>query len=250
MPIKVYKYIFSGFVLSVLLLFAYCKKADERQCLKSNGPEIEVFRSFENFEKIILKDNIHLSIEKDTINALILNVPENLASFIVTDINNNILTIENTNKCNWIRSFKTNIHATVKTTSLKNLECRGSGNVNNKGQIAQDYFEVNLHDASGSINLLLSTKETAIKMHNGPATVSISGSTENLSIYNAGTGFILLQNFDSKSSVVKHKGTGVCHVKASHYLNARIEYVGDIHYYGNPIEKKLEKIGSGNFVKH
>jgi len=227
-----------------------CSKPDECKCLKSNGKQIEQLRNIEAFNKVELKDNVNLTIIQDTVNELLLNVPENLANFIVTDVKDSVLYISNENKCNWLRSFKIEIGITIKTNTLKNIDCQGSGVVKSVGFIERDYFEININEASGDVYLELKTNETKVKLHNGPANIYINGYSKFSSVYNAGNGFIFMQNFDTQYTDIRHVGTGQCHVKASDYLSATLEYVGDINYYGNPTNVLLIDKGDGKIIKH
>ena len=236
--------------LLIILIFNSCSKPYECKCLKSNGKQIEQLRNIEGFNKIELKDNINLTIVQDTVNELLLSVPENLANFVITDVKDSVLYISNENKCNWLRSFKTDIEITLKTNTLKNIDCKGSGVVKSVRVIERDYFEININEASGDVYLMLKTNESQVKLHNGPANIYISGYSKYSSVYDAGTGFIFMQNFDTKYTDIRHVGTGQCHVKASENLSATLEYVGDINYYGNPTNVLLIDKGEGEIIKH
>ena len=111
---------------SVSLFMDACRKPEECKCLKSNGKQVEQHRSLNSFNKIVLRDNVNLTILQDTINDMVLNVPENLANFVKTEVKDSVLNISNDNRCNWLRSFNIEINAFVRTNNLKNIECHGS----------------------------------------------------------------------------------------------------------------------------
>ncbi len=245
--------------LKILLILLYasvsvfnegCTKPGECRCVKSNGQQIMQHRSIGCFNEIILKDNINLTLKQDTVDELLLSVPENLANFVKTEVKDSVLYIYNDNKCNWLRSFKIDISASVKTTGLKNLECHGSGNVKTEGFIERDYFEINLYDASGRFDMMLKTKVSEVKLHTGPADLHISGYADKSTVYNAGTGFIFMQNYDTKTTDIRHNGSGQCYVNATENLYATLEYVGDINYWGNPAHEYFVNKGEGKIIKH
>jgi len=239
---------FSFIIVCILILG--CHKPDECRCLKSNGKQIDVHRNLGLFNKIVLEDNINLTLSQDTVNELVLNVPENLANFVVTDVKDNVLYIHNDNKCNWLRSFKIKINVFIKTRDLQNIDCNGSGYVKSEGFIEKDYFEIDVNDASSVIDMMLKTKSFKIKLNNGPSDIHINGYTEYSSVYDAGSGNIFMQNFDTKITDIRSIGTGKCYVKASDYLSATLEYAGDINYYGDPAHVYLIDNGEGEIIKH
>lgn len=234
----------------IIILCTSCRKSEERRCFKSNGKPLTENRSLGVFSKVELNDNINLTIIQDTVDKAAITAPSNLIGFISTDVSNNILTIKNNNKCNWLRSFETNISIVLHTQSLNNLTCHGSGMVQSQGRFTGDSFEINLHDASGKIHITTNLNKLYVKQHNGPAMVNISGESNNTEVYSAGSGFLYLQNLNSNQLTMRHKGTGDCHVRAQQYLHATLEYTGNIHVYGQAQEKYLFDKGEGVFFNH
>ena len=97
---------------------------------------------------------------------------------------------------------------------------------------------------------MLKANNSKIQLHNGCSDIYITGFTNNSTVYNAGTGNIYMQNFNTKTTNIRHKGTGQCFIKTSDYLTALLEYVGDIHYFGNPVNTELIDNGEGEIIQH
>jgi len=235
---------------TILISFSACKKQDENKCLKSNGKQTEFVRMLEPFTKLVIKDKINLTIKDDSVNYLKLKTPINLEKYIHTDVVDGVLYISNENKCNWLRSYKIDIDIELSSNSLQIVECKGAGIIKTNAPLEKDYFEINIHDASSTVQLMLKANNSKVQLHNGCSDIYMSGSANNSMVYNAGTGNIYMQNYTTKSTDVRHKGTGQCHVKASDFLTALLEYVGDIHIYGNPANKQMLDNGEGQIIEH
>ncbi|MDD3877341.1 MAG: DUF2807 domain-containing protein [Bacteroidales bacterium] len=207
-------------------------------------------RQLSDISKVVLYDNINLNIIPDSLDFLVINCPENLINFITSDNSNKILTLSNKNKCNWLRSYDYQINTDLHTSSLSELEYRGSGSISNKGLWETPRFEINVFEGTNTINMNLSADNVVVKLHNGQADMYLNGRAGEALVYNAGEGYIFMQNFNSDNCDIRHKGTGDCHVNVSETLDASLEYVGNIHYYGNPEEINTQLSGSGKFIKH
>lgn len=227
-----------------------CGKAGDRPCLKGRGTPVSEERPTGAFTKVVLDDRINLKIIPDSVDRALINAPSNLIQFIETHNSDGILTLSDKNTCNWLRRSDNGITVTLHCTDLKNLSCRGSGNVTTDGVLRQASLTLDLHDASGTFEINVDTDSLIVNQHNGPATVNVWGRSNYSRIYSAGNGFIYVQNLDSKRLIARHKGTGACHIRAVDYLHATVEYTGDIHVYGSPAEKFLINNGSGTFIQH
>lgn len=233
----------------ILYVLGSCKKADERRCVKSSGSIITEGRSLESFNRIELRDNINLIIIPDTINFMHVEAPENLMKFIISDVQGQNLVIRNDNRCNWLRSFENDISVRLHLKTLEGVEIRGMGDIKNEGFLQSDIFHIDAYAASGNIDLQVQAKEIHVKIHNGPSFITVKGTGERAYVYNAGEGYIFMQNFTAQQSFVVHNGTGDCHIKAERFLDISLEYVGDVYYYGQPDTLNKTITGSGRIHK-
>jgi len=234
--------------VGLILSFNACQKSSNT-CFKSNGKPIKIESLLNEFATIELFNNINLTIVKDTINKIIIEAPENLIPYIKSDIEKDILFLQNNNKCNWLRNMNIEINATVHTKNLTTLNYRGSGFVINNEMLHVNEFTINIYDGSGLINLNLNSEILNVKLHNGPCDINLSGKTNYLELYNAGEGFMLLQNLKANDVHVRHKGTGNCHVRAINNLEISLEYVGHVFLYGIPPYYTAYISGSGKIYQ-
>ncbi len=237
-------------IICVMLFAVSCQKSDERRCIKSSGEYAIYERPLEHFTKVVLQDNMHLTIIPDSIDFLRLEAPSNLADFITSDVKDKVLFLRNTNRCNWLRSYNNDINIELHSSNISSLEYRGSGDVNIDGCISGDSFNIDVHDGSGTITAFVSLNNLGVKIHNGVADIYVSGSSGYTEVYNAGRGYIYLQDCKSSFARVIHRGTGDCHVKAVSKMDIFLEYVGNVHYYGQPDELYTHVTGSGQIIAH
>ncbi len=99
------KYLFFTFSL----LFISCDKEEAWDCIKSTGEITTETRILENFNKIVLYDNINLWMIQDSTAYIEITAGKNLIPKISIEIENGILIIKNENKYNWLRSYKYSI---------------------------------------------------------------------------------------------------------------------------------------------
>ncbi len=90
-------------VLLILTLLFSCKKAEDRSCFKKEGANISKSILLEHYEKIYLKEHLTYVLVQDTIEKIIINGGENLVNFVESSVDNKTLSIQNKNRCNFLR---------------------------------------------------------------------------------------------------------------------------------------------------
>lgn len=232
-----------------LLLLNSCEKGHWDDCITSNGKIKTDYREFKAFSTIELDDRIDLDLIWDSIYSIKVEAGSGIIDNIVTEIKEDKLSIFNVNKCNFVRSYKKKIKVTVSSNLYHEIIYRGSGTINCLNQIKSDIFKLDCWEASGNISLDLKSKESYIKSHTGPTTITVKGSTDYSVLYLKGVGEILAQNYSAYNSYVINTNTGEIFQSTQNILDAFIESKGDIYSYGVPNTLNLTKTGSGNYYQ-
>ena len=106
-------YIIIPALLSVMI-YSGCGKSGN--CLTSTGKIIQEVRSVGAFDSIDVRDNVNVILIMDSVNKVVVESGKNIISGITTDVADHQLTIQNLNKCNWLRSYDKplNVYISVK----------------------------------------------------------------------------------------------------------------------------------------
>ena len=116
MIIKTLKY------LIIIIIISSCKKENALDCFKSNGTQKSETRFLTDFNRIRTYDKIEVTIVKGSEYKIEISAGKHLLSNIITKITNGILSIQNKNKCNFVRGYKNKITAIVTLPYLNLVE--------------------------------------------------------------------------------------------------------------------------------
>lgn len=217
-------------------------------CFKDSGKTITVDRPTGAFNKIDLQNNVDLVVHFGNKYELKITAGANLVEGITTEIRDSVLFVKNENKCNWTRSFTNTYTVDITMIDLVNLVNNGSGNVTFADTLKTKEFVFDNWNASGVMNFLFDGERILTKIHTGTADVNISGKTGLNYIWLFGYGQMNCKNLQADNAYVVNLGTGDCHVQAKNELYAEIEYIGNIHYTGNPSSITTKITGTGQLI--
>ena len=226
---------------SLMVFFYSCGK--QSTCGKKTGVLKTILRDLQPFSKLILKDNIDVILMPSSINRASITGGENLIDFITTDVSNNELTISNTNRCNFLRSYKKRITVLLEYTLMDRIYYLGSGNIWSNDTIKQAYFEAECKSSSGDFNLLLNTDSIRFTLHTGNTNLYLNGQTNKAYYYSGGTCIIKAEAMRTKNCFANNSGSGDFYINSNDYMYANIDGIGNIHYLGYPV--KIDKSGNG-----
>lgn len=237
-------------IISVLLVFASCKKEQECDCFNSTGQIIMEQRNVESFNTIVLNNNINLILKQDSFFSCSVEAGEHLLSGIKTEVENGILKISNTNKCNWVRSFSKQINVYLNIKSIYRVEYNGSGNIVCQDTLHMDSLRFDSWDGSGKASFLIDSKSSIFNLNTGPADLEVSGSSGVNYLYSAGNGKADLLKLSTGYTFLTSKSTNNTFVNASKELYVWIDYIGDVFYKGTPYYIETKYTGKGRLIPY
>ena len=171
-------------ILVMLLLFTTsCKKNSIIDCFNSTGPITMVERPLTGFHTIILKDNINLVLVHSDTMMLKLEAGSNLMNKIITEIKDSTLTLENNNSCNWVRDFSKPVNVYLDMTLLDTLKYMSIGNVTCSDTVRNQFIQIDVHEGSGTISLLLNQNICVVNLHYGTANIVLYGKSNSCYFY-------------------------------------------------------------------
>lgn len=236
------------FTIIFITTLVSCEKENLGDCFKSTGKIIKEQRTVPNFESLELHDRINLFVSFGATSSAIIEAGENLQEHIQIEVKDNILIIENNNRCNWVRSFKKDINVYLTVPTIKGINYFGSGELRFLDTLNRERFTFNMYQASGDAYLLLNTERSELKTHTGPGTITAQGITDYLVTFVGGNGFVDAGAIEGKEGLAVATNTGFIRINVSEELEATISGTGNIEYFGDPTID-LEDTGEGKLVK-
>lgn len=232
------------------ILFA-CSRDHAFDCFRSNGSDVTELRSPGTFTAIEVGSQIDVTIAQGSSYAVTVTAGDHVIKNIRTRVKDNVLEIENTNRCNFVRGYKRTISVVVTVPYLRQLIHKGVGSVSFDAAYSQDTLHVKA-ESSGDIHV--SGTYTAINsVANANGDVYLNGSCNTLYAYTNGTNFLHAENL-LVADLIQVQALSL----GNSYLNAtqaaRINYdiwsSGNIYYTGNPTLIDLgEGTGKGQIIK-
>lgn len=228
-----------------------CKKAEDRSCLKSTG-EITVREvAVGNFNELFLGTRLNYTLVSDSINFLKIKGGKNLVNSIDFKIVNQILYIENQNRCNFLRDLGEIMEVEIHYTQLVNVSGKMSHNLVTLDTIRGEYFNYYNAGASGNAKLLVNTNLLNGFANDGNSDYSFAGKTRFAHIQAHSNGFADVRNLEvlEKLEITSRSNRAVyCHADGIPLI-VNLELTGNVYYTGIPSSIQLNKTGTGNLVK-
>lgn len=236
----------------MLFFFVGCKKENALDCFKSNGKEITETRDLGSFSNITLYDNIDLNITKGPEFKVNVVAGKHIIKNITTRVADGVLSIDNKNKCNFVRGYKRKVTVNVTMPYIVKVESRGVGTIRFTDTFQQDTLQLRAEN-SGDIYVNGTFNEVRTSSH-GNGDIYVSGSCDRLFVYMFGTNMLQAENLVINSYVfVETVSIADCYINAP--VNGPLEYniwrSGNIYYKGNPtiINSFSNNAGKGSLIK-
>jgi Protein of unknown function (DUF2807). len=132
----------------------------------------------------------------------------------------------------------------VSTPTLTRVDSEGVGNILIEGAFSTPELII---DSEGVGNFTTENlKCNFIKIDSeGVGNITLGGTTDRVEISSDGVGNVNAEKLRAKSASVSSNGVGNVSCYASEYLKVRSAGIGNVTYYGNPVETDLSKDGIG-----
>ena len=237
-------------ILVMLLFFTTsCKKNSIIDCFNSTGPITMVERPLTGFHTIILKDNINLVLVHSDTMMLKLEAGSNLMNKIITEIKDSTLTLENNNSCNWVRDFSKPVNVYLDMTLLDTLKYMSIGNVTCSDTVRNQFIQIDVHEGSGTISLLLNQNICVVNLHYGTADIVLYGKSNSCYFYQNSFGRINAIDLEAGSVYSRNWGSNDLYLYAKKFLSIEIKNIGNVYYRGNP-QINSTITGSGKLIPY
>ncbi|MBK7668974.1 MAG: DUF2807 domain-containing protein [Sphingobacteriaceae bacterium] len=227
-----------------------CKKENLGDCFKPTGAIETRIIEVSDFKHVVVFDKIDLHVSQGPNFEVKLEAGKNLFMNIKTTVRNDTLTIDNINKCNFVRSPKKKIVAYVTLPYLRMVRNAGTGNVYFDNQFTQDSLDIRVAN-SGDVHFNVNVQSLHTSTH-GNGDLYGSGTVFYSTHYTNGTNYLRLQDMTVQSRIDVNTYTiGDCYINAptGGYMKVEIWEKGNVRYKGSPGQVELKRYSKGDLIQ-
>ncbi|TSJ42455.1 GIN domain-containing protein [Fluviicola chungangensis] len=233
-------------LLAGLFLFS-CKKPENRTCFKLLGSETTMEIPLASFERLDLREHVEYVLIQDSLDKVVLKGGKNLLNLIEVKSESGLLTIENKNRCGFLRNAKKVVVAEIHFTSLVNIRFIGTEPLTNLGTINTDYFTFYSRDGAGDVILNLNAIEINAEANHGWCNFTLTGTAQKARICAKSNSYCDVTGLAvSDSLYVASETVGDIKINANNLIiHGYITESGNILYTGTPLGIDVLLNGTG-----
>ena len=238
--------------VSILGLLS-CSKDKAPDCIKSAGSLVVATYTIDSFDKILVNENIELTITQGAEYQLRIEAGEHLISDVNYTIDNGLLTLTDNNSCNWVRRYNpTKIF--VITPTLREIRSNTQYVIKSSGTLT--FAELNLisenfnldNISSGDFDLQIHNQNLSI-VSNNLSQFYLSGSTDTLFIgFYAGTTGFFGANLEANHINIFHRSSHDMVVHPKESLTGELRSTGDLISVYAPEDVNVQELYTGKLI--
>lgn len=246
---KVYFLIFIG------LTAVGCDTEKVPDCLKSEGASVTEEFAVTAFDEIMVYEQVKLFIEQGAEYKVVVETGANLIDGVVVEVDNNRLSIRNTNTCNLFRDYEVT-RVFVTTPSLTWLQNSSGSAIESIGTLKFDHLwlrsfnqekDPGIH-TDGDFILDLEVGNLRITNDN-VSNYFLSGRAENLNaFFAAGDGRLEAADLIVQHCDIFHRGTNKMILNPRQSIKGEIRSLGDVIAKNRPPMVRVETFYTGRLI--
>jgi hypothetical protein len=172
-------------LIGLATLLASCSKEQMNDCFTATGNVIKETRELDYFTELEVRGDFNIVLVEDTVNFVRIEAGSKLMDQLITKVEFQRLVFENTNVCNWVRSYKVPKNLELHCSALERIEINGTTNLSNKDSLRHDSLYVKLISNNGKVELNIANQKLVINQPSGSAEIVAKGRTGTL-VFNPG----------------------------------------------------------------
>lgn len=213
------------YIYIVVTIFTSCKPIDERRCFKKTGDIISIIHANRNAHKVVMNDDIALTLVQDSLDYIEIIGGENMLPFVEMSSANGVITFNNNNRCNFTRKLEP-ITVIYHCTTVDSILLNGYGKLSNVGTYKSDLY-IATEESFSSIEMNLDNEYTTIVGQVGSIDAVLTGKCNHLYMYSNGSGFMDASQLNCLSSHGHSQGIGDFYLSASQLIIAELRSKGN-----------------------
>lgn len=241
--------------IAIAFLFLACDSENGADCFKKEGAIVSKEISVAPFTEIIVFERVQLFIEEGPIQKVIVVSGENLIEDVEVKVTGTILSLTDTNYCNFVRDYDiTKVYVTspniTKIRNSSSLEITSVGVLTypELELLSENYENEELYRTDGDFNLSLHVNYVSVAS-NGHSTFRLNG-IANRAVFGlyAGNTRILSENLIVNKLRLFHRSTSPMVVNPIVSIQGEIVGIGDVIAKSRPTIIEVEELFTGRLI--
>lgn len=215
---------------------------------RGSGHVVTQNRPVEGFSRIHISYPADVLIRQGTLESLTIEAEDNVAASIRTRVSNDVLEIDGVPGQNVFVTPTRPVNVTITAKDLRDLVLDSAGQVTVQG-LKTDALSTNLNGAGSMTfdNLQIKSLDANLS---GVGSLHASGTATSVNCRVDGMGSFDGEALHSQSAVVALDGLGSATVWVDSSLNAQVNGLGSVNYFGNPqqLSKSVNGLGTVHYM--
>lgn len=236
----------------LVLVFASCRKPENRTCFKGWGDETSIEVNTGSFNKLFLNAHLEYVMVQDSTDKLVIKGGSNVVNHVKYEVSDDgLLTISNGNRCNFLRDGRKVIVVEIHYTNVYNIRFEGTEPLSNVGVHKTDYFTMFIRDGAGPVTLNIDCINVSSDISHGWGNYTFTGHAKYAIIGARSNGYCDTRGLVVDDSIyVANESSGKLKVNADGIpMRGYLKSNGNIEYCGTPTLVDIVKTGNGEVVK-
>lgn len=228
------------------MLFVACddmsvSTGDGSDKVKGNGKVTTEEREIASFNQIVLEGVFNVYLLQKEKESIRVEADENILPFIITEVENNVLTVKLKDDSRITKMKKISVYITM--VDVNKLETKGVGLLHCMGELNLTALELDLNGVGASkLNLNCDILKVNSEL---VGSLKLSGKAKEMIINHKGIGSFEAFDFKAENVNLTSDGIGKAEVYASKELTIDAKGLGGVKYKGNPSTKNIKNEGVG-----
>ncbi len=233
-------------LVAALALSMSCDNKDLPDFLKSEGEAATDTVTLKPYQNLVIKNNAHIELVKDTRDYAIVKYGENLIDNIDIDLDEatSTLSIADNSKSGIVRNNKSIPKIECHFSLLCNIFARACVKVSSNDTV--DIQRYVFEEYIGELDVKSNAPTLALEITNGSGEYTLSGRADTIDIDARYTSIVDASRLTAKVARVESHTTGDVTVCATDSVYATIKHTGDVYYKGGAAAVVVENKGKGN----
>ena len=240
---------FVSYWLLIFFLGFSLGSCEKNNCLSSGGDIVQEERVLEPFQNIETYNNFEIYLKNDTVHKVEIEAGEKLIPFIETEVENNVLTIKDSNKCDFLKGYDTKkLYISVDT--LKEITINEASDLYTVDTFKVHSLKVKFLSQLGYCDIIVDAHLFQLQVWYASGDFKVGGNVYSAYLNAESTSFIYAEGLNNTGCRVSSNSMGDCYVKAGKWMYYKIKDSGNIYYTGTPDTIIVEDhSGAGQFIK-
>lgn len=237
------------FIFLSSLVFS-CKKAEDRNCVKSLGSDATKEIILDDFNLVFMGGHIKYKLIQDVVNKVVINGGANIIGEIDATVVDNKLTVTNNNECAFLRPYDEVVEVEIHFINIINIDFEGTHEVVCPDTIQANDLALVIRDGAGAFDLKLNANSLTLVITHGWGNYTVGGDVNYATFQISSNGYGNSNNLNvSTDLIVISNTTGLIEVNASACnLLAETNVSGNINYIGIPSLIEYNNYGTGSLI--